>query len=73
MNVNRPLKTAECPHLTIIEIYRSPNLALSSLLAAIRAILQENRSLNVIVTTDFNVNWLDVVARTKIVVQSYYQ
>ena len=57
----------------IIEIYRSPKLALSSLLAAIRAILQENRSLNVIVTRDFNVNWFDVVARTKIIVQSYDQ
>ena len=57
----------------IIEIYRSPKLALSSLLAAIRAILQENRSLNVIATRDFNVNWFDVVARTKIIVQSYDQ
>ena len=57
------LKTVEHPQLMVIEIHRSPKFALSSLLAAIRATLQENRSSNVIVIEDFNVNWFDEAAR----------
>ena len=57
------LKTVDFPHLIVIGIYRSPKLVLSSLLAAIRATLQENHSSNVIVIGDFNVNWFDEVAR----------
>ena len=57
------LKTVERPELVVIGIYRSPKLALSSLLAAIRATLQQNQSSNVIVIGDFNVNWFDEAAR----------
>ena len=57
------LKTVEYLQLMVIGIYRSPKLALSSLLAAIHATLQENHSSNVIVIGDFNVNWFDEVAQ----------
>ena len=57
------LKTVECPHLMVIGIYTSPKLVLSSLMAAIRATLNENHSSKVIVIGDFNVNWFDEVAR----------
>ena len=51
------------PQLIIIGIYRSPKLALSSLLAAIPNTLQENNSSNVIVFGYFNVDWFDEVSR----------
>ena len=57
------LKTVEHPQLIIIGIYRSPKLALSSLLAAIRTTLQKNSSSNVNVFGDFNANWFDEVSR----------
>ena len=56
------LKTVEHPQLIIIGIYRSPKLALPSLLAAIRTTLQENNFSNIIVFGDFNVNWFDKVS-----------
>ena len=56
-------KTVEHPDLTIVGIYRSPRVVLSSLLTAIRTTLEENPSSQVIFIGDFNVNWLDEVER----------
>ena len=58
------LKTAKCPDLILIGIYRSPRLVLSSLLAAICTALEENPFSQVIFMGDFNVNWLDEVERS---------
>ncbi|XP_028418500.1 uncharacterized protein LOC114543885 [Dendronephthya gigantea] len=57
------MKMVERPDLIIIGIYRSPTLALSSLLAAISTTLEEHPSPRVIIIGDFNVNWLDEIER----------
>ena len=49
--------------ITVIEIYRSPRVTLSSLLVAICATLYENPSSGIIIIGDFNVNWSDEVER----------
>ena len=55
------MKTVQQPDLILVGVYRSPRVELSSLLAAIRATLQENPSSNVSIIGDFNVNWLNEV------------
>ena len=57
------LKTVNGPDLIVIAIHRSPSLVLSFLLLAIRTILEENPSSQVIFLGDFNVNWLDEIER----------
>ncbi|CAB3983616.1 ATP-dependent DNA helicase PIF1 [Paramuricea clavata] len=58
------IKTVQCPDLIIIGIYRSPRVAVSSLLTTLRAcILEENPSSQVIIIGDFNINWLNELER----------
>jgi endonuclease/exonuclease/phosphatase family metal-dependent hydrolase len=44
-------------------MYRSPRVAVSRLLHALRATLEENPSSQIIFIGDFNVNWLDGLER----------
>jgi hypothetical protein len=44
--------------LTIIGLYRSPSIALSRLLSALRTILDEDSCSQNILIGDFNVNWM---------------
>ncbi len=57
------IKTACCPNLIIIGIYRSPRVTVSRLLTALRTILDENESPHVIIIGDLNINWLGEVDR----------
>jgi hypothetical protein len=52
------IKTISHPNLTIIGLYRSPSIALSHLLSALRTILDEDSCLQSILIGDFNVNWM---------------
>ena len=52
------IKTNDCPDLTIIGLYRSPKIAISRLLDALRIIRNENSSSQNLVIGDFNVNWM---------------
>ncbi|CAB4032889.1 Hypothetical predicted protein [Paramuricea clavata] len=52
------IKTQDHPDLTVFGLYRSPSIALSRLLAALRTIHDENLSAQIIVIGDFNVNWM---------------
>jgi hypothetical protein len=52
------IKTESHPNLTIIGLYRSPSIALSRLLCALRTILDEDSSSQNIIIGDFNVNWM---------------
>ena len=52
------IKTADRPDLTIIGLYRSPKIAISRLLAALRIIRDESSSSQNLVIGDFNVNWM---------------
>jgi hypothetical protein len=52
------IKTNSCPDLTIIGLYRSPKIAISHLLDALRIICDENSSKQNLVIGDFNVNWM---------------
>jgi hypothetical protein len=50
--------TESHPNLTIIGLYRSPSIALSRLLCALRTIHDEDSSSQNIIIGDFNVNWM---------------
>ncbi len=52
------IKTNDCPNLTIIGLCRSPKIAISRLLDALRIIHDENSSSQNLVIVDFNVNWM---------------
>ncbi len=52
------IRTNKRPDLTIIGIYRSPKIAISRLLDALRIICDENSSSQNLVIGDFNVNWM---------------
>jgi exonuclease III len=52
------IKTESHPNLTIIGLYRSPSIALSCLLSALRTILDEDSSSQNIFIGDFNINWM---------------
>ena len=52
------IKTESHQNLTIIGLYRSPSIALSRLLSALRTILDEDSSSQNIIIGDFNVNWM---------------
>ncbi len=52
------IKTNDRPDLAIIGLYRSPQIALSGLLDALRIIRDENSSSQNLVIGDFNVNWM---------------
>ena len=52
------IKTNDRPDLAIIGLYRSPQIALSRLLDALRIIRDENSSSQNLVIGDFNVNWM---------------
>ncbi len=52
------IKKIDCPNLTIIGLYRSPKIAISHLLDALRIICNENSSSQNLVIGDFNVNWM---------------
>ena len=52
------IKTESHPNLTIIGLYRSPSIALSRLLSALRTILDEDSSSQNIFIGDFNINWM---------------
>ena len=52
------IKTESHPNLTIIGLYRSPSIALSRLLSALRTILNEDSSSQNIFIGDFNINWM---------------
>jgi hypothetical protein len=52
------IKTEISQNLTIIGLYRSPSIALSRLLSALRTILDEDSSSQNIIIGDFNLNWM---------------
>ncbi|CAB3997279.1 Hypothetical predicted protein [Paramuricea clavata] len=50
------IKTESNPHLSIIGVYRSPNIAISRLMSSLRSVLDEDSSAQNIIIGDFNVN-----------------
>ncbi|CAB3996373.1 Hypothetical predicted protein [Paramuricea clavata] len=52
------IKTESHPNLTIIGLYRSPSIASSRLLSALRTILHKDSSSQNIFIGDFNINWM---------------
>ncbi|CAB4028716.1 Hypothetical predicted protein [Paramuricea clavata] len=71
------IKTESNPHLNIIGVYRSPNIAISRLLSSLRSILDEDSSAHNIIIGDFNVNWMVESDRQSLynlmVVQNHYR
>ena len=57
------IKTDCRPDLSVIRLYRSPQIVLSQLLSALRTILYENSSFQTIIIGDFNVNWMTESSR----------
>jgi hypothetical protein len=51
------IKTERHPDLTVITLYRSPQIATSRLISALRNILDRNSSSQNVIIGDFNVNW----------------
>ena len=52
------IKIEDRPDLAVVGTYRSPKIAISRLLAALRTVLSENSSSQNIIIGDLNVNWL---------------
>ncbi|CAB3978452.1 Hypothetical predicted protein [Paramuricea clavata] len=71
------IKTESNPHLNIIGVYRSPNIAISRLLSSLRSVLDEDSSAQNIIIGDFNVNWMVESDRQSLynlmVVQNHYR